>query len=530
MSVTQFCDSQTHFGMLELALGLVAIVLVLAYFYFTSTFNYWRDKGVVFVKPYPLVGSMWRQITLQEHMNDFFRRIYFQYTDQPYVGFYQGPVPTLLVRDADLIKNILVKDFSHFTDHGLKISEKADPLMYMNLFHLRGQKWKDMRAKFAPTFTSGRLKSMFPLVLECANTFESHVGKLADAANDVELKDLFGCFTTNVIASNIFGISCDSFNEPNNTFRQMSRKLMDTDFIQGINVALIFFIPGMSDLIKVALFKQECEVYFRNLMKDVMNFRSKTGETRNDFVQLLIELMDKGFLSDKDNDDSEINSDVNAGYKKIEKLTENEAMAQAFVFFFAGFETSSLSMAYALFELARRPDLQKTARQHILEVLQRHDNQITYEALQDMTYLDWILQETLRKYPTLAIFRECTKNYIIPGTKLKIEKGTALIIPNSGLHYDSQYFPDPEEFIPERFSDEEMVKRNQYVYLPFGEGPRLCIGKKLANMQSKVGLLSILHKFEVRSNPKTKYPLAWDARRFLLTSKQDVIVNISRIQ
>ncbi|KAF4518425.1 hypothetical protein B566_EDAN002078 [Ephemera danica] len=63
----------------------------------------------------------------------------------------------------------------------------------------------------------------------------------------------------------------------------------------------------------------------------------------------------------------------------------------------------------------------------------------------------------------------------IPGTKLTIEKGTAIVIPNFGLHDDSQYFPNPEEFIPERLSDEEMAKENQYIYLPFEEGPRLCI-------------------------------------------------------
>jgi cytochrome P450 family 6 len=206
-------------------------------------------------------------------------------------------------------------------------------------------------------------------------------------------------------------------------------------------------------------------------------------------------------------------------------MTETDLVAHALGFFFAGFETSSSTMTFALYELSKQPKLQQTARCHIEEVLQRHGGQVTYDALQEMNYLDWIFQgavypslsslqkrifsvgnyisiyfsclmqayvfkkikmlfkfiiflftETLRKYPLLSILRECTKNYTIPGTQIVIEKGTPIIIPTFGLHNDPKYYPDPEQFIPERFSDEEMVKKYQYIYLPFGEGPRLCIG------------------------------------------------------
>jgi cytochrome P450 family 6 len=86
--------------------------------------------------------------------------------------------------------------------------------------------------------------------------------------------------------------------------------------------------------------------------------------------------------------------------------------------------------------------------------------------------------ETLRKYPPGSFLaRECTKKYDIPGRDITIEKGTLIIIPVIGLHRDQKYYPDPEKFDPDRFSEEMKDRNPQFTYLPFGEGPRICIGK-----------------------------------------------------
>jgi cytochrome P450 family 6 len=73
--------------------------------------------------------------------------------------------------------------------------------------------------------------------------------------------------------------------------------------------------------------------------------------------------------------------------------------------------------------------------------------------------------------------RECTKTYRIPDTDIVLERGIKTVIPVLGLHHDEKYYPDPDRFDPERFSEEEKAKRPPYVYLPFGDGPRICIGK-----------------------------------------------------
>lgn len=88
-----------------------------------------------------------------------------------------------------------------------------------------------------------------------------------------------------------------------------------------------------------------------------------------------------------------------------------------------------------------------------------------------------ILSETLRKYPPLSTLnRVVTKPYVIPGTNIKLKTGTKIIIPAHALHFDSKYYPDPDDFDPERFSDENMNKIHPNTYMPFGDGPRFCIG------------------------------------------------------
>lgn len=93
-------------------------------------------------------------------------------------------------------------------------------------------------------------------------------------------------------------------------------------------------------------------------------------------------------------------------------------------------------------------------------------------------FLISLFSETLRKYPPgFVMNRICTKDYKVPDSDYTIEKGTPINISVFGLHMDERYFPDPEKFDPDRFTEEQKSSRHHYTYLPFGEGPRVCIGK-----------------------------------------------------
>lgn len=185
-------------------------------------------------------------------------------------------------------------------------------------------------------------------------------------------------------------------------------------------------------------------------------------------------------------------------------MSIDEVVAQVFVFFLGGFETSAAVSSYALFELAKNKDIQHRVQQEINETLNKHDNQWTYECIQDMKYLNQIFEETLRKYPPVPfLIRQATQKYKIPESNVVLDKGTVITINLYALQRNPKHYADPMKFDPERFTPENKAKITPYTYLPFGDGPRNCIGMRYGQLQSKIGLAMILSKLEFDLAPET---------------------------
>lgn len=112
-------------------------------------------------------------------------------------------------------------------------------------------------------------------------------------------------------------------------------------------------------------------------------------------------------------------------------------------------------------------------------------------------HFPFLRAETLRLHPPFGtVARKCTKDYKINDTNIVIAEGTSIIIPVAAIHRDPKYFPDPNEFRPERFEDDGINKSfREMPYIPFGDGPRICIGLRLAKLQVKIGLVLLLKKF-----------------------------------
>jgi cytochrome P450 family 6 len=137
-------------------------------------------------------------------------------------------------------------------------------------------------------------------------------------------------------------------------------------------------------------------------------------------------------------------------------------------------------MMFISYELALNQDIQDKLRLEINEVLKRHSNEVTYEAIMEMKYLDMVFNESMRKFPVVDLQnRKCVEDFTIPNTNLVIEAGTTIMIPIYCLHNDVRYWENPDEFNPERFTAENIQKRHPFTFIPFSEGPRQCIGMRL---------------------------------------------------
>lgn len=167
-------------------------------------------------------------------------------------------------------------------------------------------------------------------------------------------------------------------------------------------------------------------------------------------------------------------------------------------------------MTFCTYELALNQDIQDRLRTEIEAVLVKYNGEVTYDAIAEMKYLDMVFKETLRRYPILNTqMRKCVKDYKIPNTNLVIPAGVAILIPVDAIHNDEKYFENPEKFDPERFTEENVKKQIPYTYLPFSEGPRICIGLRFGTMQTKIGLIKLLRNFKILPSSKTLIPMKY---------------------
>ncbi|XP_044253641.1 cytochrome P450 9e2-like isoform X2 [Tribolium madens] len=427
-----------------------------------------------------------------------------------YCGMYQFTMPTLFVRDPDLIKQLAVKDFDYFLNHRTFIPEESDPLWGKNLFALNNQKWRDMRSTLSPAFTGSKMKFMFPLISETAESFIQYFLAKNEDVVTVEMKDAFTRFTNDVIANTAFGVKCESLKERENEFYLMGKEATNLKgFWKNMKLLVFFIFPEICKLCKIRFFSKSVANFFTNLIKVNIANREEFGIIRPDMIYLLMEAR-KNNLN--------------------EPISDEDITAQALIFFFAGFDTVSSAMCFLSYELATNPDIQKKLLQEIDSV----NGKPTYEVLMNLKYLDMVVSETLRKWPiSVAADRICNKPYTIepklPNEKpLHLEKNLPLWIPIYALHRDPNYFPDPNRFDPERFSDENKVNIKPYTYLPFGVGPRNCIGSRFALLEFKLIFFYILSQFEIIPIQKTQIPLKLDKTQFALTAENGFWLGLKR--
>ena len=130
--------------------------------------------------------------------------------------------------------------------------------------------------------------------------------------------------------------------------------------------------------------------------------------------------------------------------------------------------------------------------------------------------------------PTLN--RKALNDYVVPGDpKYIIEKDTQVIIPIYGIQHDPEFYPNSKEFVPDRFSPEMVKQRDAAEWLPFGDGPRNCIGMRFGQMQSRLGLASIIHRFRFSVCPKTEIPLTFDPKPILLTPMNSIYLSVEAV-
>merc|ERR1711997_528105 len=238
---------------------------------------------------------------------------------------------------------------------------------------------------------------------------------------------------------------------------------------------ILFHFP---ELIKHVGFWPEAAVKIRKMTKDIIDERDKKDIKIGDFVDRLRE------------------------FKKVAShpITDEMIEAQGMVFLLAGFETTANTLGSLIYHVATHPEVQERIVEEITDNIGSDD--ITHENISHLEYLEACIMETLRLNPPATEHdRTCVNDCVVNG--IKIKKGVLIKMPNYAAHYDPEFFPQPEEYQPERFLKENAENIIPYTWRPFGSGNRVCIGQRFAMMEMKLFFAKFMAKFKLIPTEKS---------------------------
>ncbi|KAL8564303.1 hypothetical protein ACOMHN_050914 [Nucella lapillus] len=476
-------------GLLDIPLWLILMLglCLLLYIYGSWNHSTWTSQGVPGPKPWPLLGN-----THEMRKLTFFR--VFGLWKQKYgaiVGYYNGVRPTLMVMDLDFVKEVMVKQFSNFTHRNFSRGMRPKRVERA-LFFAGGSTWKRIRNLMTPSFSASKLKLMTHYVNRCSDLLVKNIENKARTGQLIGVKEVFGGFTMDVITGTAFGLKTNSQTQEGSPFTEQCKKLFASvnsskrliNLLQIINA-----FPFLGPLLGRFGFGRDTDFFFNSLESLVEERREGANSTKKKSVDMFQLLLDAEADPEQITDSTDNMDDA----KSNRRMTKDEIVSQGFIVLIAGFETTSTTLQYLTYHMALYPDIQEKVFEEIQKEL--GDVELTYENVTKLKYLEACIRETLRMFPPVAVVdRKAQKAVTIRGIHIPAEGGVT--IPVHAIMHDPEFFPDPEVFNPDRYLEENASRIHPVTEeLPFGYGPRKCIGMRLAMLEMKFAASRIFRHF-----------------------------------
>ncbi|CAF1162862.1 unnamed protein product [Rotaria sordida] len=434
-------------------------------------------------------------------------------------GYFEGHTPILIVSDPNILQDIFIKSFSNF--HSRREYTFDEPHgKEGHLFTTQGLRWKRQRFVINPTFSSVKLKQMSPLI---NHSIDALMKKLTEQYKLGEPFDIYAFlkrFTMDTIWSCGFGLDTDMQNNPNDPYLIQSQHAVDNIVRRWLR----HYVPLAQKLIT-----DDPVIWIKKQAQELIKKRVNLGYTsRMDLLQLMLEsASDQDFIEDR-SAPTDVTTDTEIEAPPlVRKITKHEIAGNIYLFMIAGYETTSTALAYACYVLATHPNEQIKLQEHIdFHFNPDTDNDMpSYETISKMEYLDMFIREVLRMYPIvpIAINRQCAEDFHIShvGT---IPAGTIVGIDMYSVHFDSDLWGpvDPNVFYPERFA----TKRHPLAWIPFGSGPRSCVGMRFALMEMKLVLIRLLKTYSIIDCGKQTHRSIEELDEMIAITPKNVIVRL----
>ncbi|CAG2174488.1 unnamed protein product, partial [Oppiella nova] len=426
-----------------------------------------------------------------------------------------------MVAEPELINHIIVTDFHVFRDRIWKPSDRntdRNTVVDLSVAAAEGDHWRRVRAVVSPAFTGRKLSKMHALINELSNRMVNALDVIAKNEGQFDAIDMSERYVTEVIVACGFGAKSSALTDLDDPYLVNARNIFSTSMFRFLCAHLIptFLRPFLN--IKSLTTDRETD-YFVNILRQILTLRLNSDKKFADFIGLLITARKERDVTLVDNDsqihyinsggeEPSLSRQSSVNIKAVNQwLSDEEIVAQGFMFVGAGFGTTSSTLAFMAYELALNPSVQQKLYDEINGAIDS-DGEIPYDVLTRLPYLDAVLSETLRLHtPAPKLTRIATREYKIGDTGITIPKGMTVEVPVYAIHRSPKYYPNPDQFEPDRFLQENRHNLIPYTYLPFGGGPRFCVGKRFVLLAVKVAMVMIIRKYRLFRTDNTVSPL-----------------------
>ncbi|CAG9819968.1 unnamed protein product [Phaedon cochleariae] len=478
----------------------VLIIVFLTYLYWTRHFNYFKSRQIAYIKPTPFFGNIKGVMTFKKNLGVVLKDIYDQ-LEGPLVGFFLMDKPAMILKDLEVIKLIWVTEFNNFSDRTL--AQRKGDLGSDLLPLMRNPDWRAHRKLLTPGYSTGRIKNMYNIVIDSGVELVRYIKRVTETGtNLIDMRHVAALYGAEVVTSTAFGLKGECFRDENSGFKKAGERIFDfNDPKRSLEVTSYLMFHPLVHIFRMKFVEAKSEKFLKDEFLKIVDYRRKNNISEPDFVDILMNLR-------KNNKSDEVIMD------------DEKMVAMAITFFIAGFETTSATMSFALYELAKHPELQQRVREEATSVFDKYQA-IPFEIITSgMEYTEQVMKETLRKYPPAPhLSRRCNRDYMLPGTNILIEKGMAVYLPVYAIHMDPSNYSNPTEFNPDRFSKENLKQIKPCSWLPFSVGPRNCLGERFAIINFKSAIANILYNYEVELGEDGLYEMDFHPRSFTTAPK-----------
>ena len=486
--------------MLGLYLLVIAVLFCLLCYHQLEKRWYFARIGVPYETTWPIFGSLptaMSQGILQHDINSIHRlgKVH---------GTYLGTLPNLVVADPEYIKEIFIKQFHKFPYRmqALYISD----WWYNSVVMASGEHWRYMRSVITTAFTSGKLRQMQPQITETLSTMTQTLNTMIDASSDgtVNIRRILSALTMDIVSSTSFGHKMNTLQDLDNEFSHHAKIVSTLNIGSNPLNGLPLVLPCVKRLFRfldLDYVNKKSLNYVKDFVHELIFSRRSESESQDKKVRDTLQNLMNAHGQEQETDENGNITDNSFKFYKQRGLNDDELIANALVVLMAGYDTTATTLTWMCYLLATNQHVQK-------KLVDAIDNEIggeepTYENVMNLDYLDWFLSETLRLYPAAnRTGRDAIVETDVCGKTVKA--GLSITVPIYAIHRMPEYWSEPDRCVPERFAPENRENIIPYTYLPFGAGPRVCLGVRMAQMLCKLVTVKILQNFTLDVSDQTE--------------------------